>query len=109
MRRYNNNYLSFAGVAVGALATMDIEPEHLYHGLDLYYRRADVDQAKAVIITDIEYVEVVINGTVQRRFTPTQLFAIDEFKGGVFSNGRIPIRFSEPQRVTPIGEDGTAW
>lgn len=109
MRRYTNNHLSFAGVAVGALATMDLETEHIYHGVDLYYRRADVDQAKAVILTDIEYIEVLINGTVQRRFTPAQLFLIDEFKGGTFVDGRIPIRFSEPHRVTPGGEDGTAW
>lgn len=103
------NQTDFHAVGAGNIATLTLPQDGVLHNLDLIYTKAGVRQIQSVIEADIEYVEILIGGKPQRRITPARLFKIDATKNQSFKAGRIPLRFSQPERRTDVGEDMTAW
>ncbi|WP_262695177.1 major capsid protein P2 [Kordiimonas aquimaris] len=80
---------------------------HALNQIDLIYTLNGTRATEAEMIADIDEIELKIGGTTQRRFTPAQLFTLEKLRGQTVKAGRLPIRFTQPERRTDIGEDRT--
>ncbi len=100
---------SFNAVGARQRATLDVPPTDIYHSLHITHKRSGVLATQAQMEAEIERIEIEINGTVQRSFTPAQLFKMHALYGVAVSAGHIPIYFSEPWARSAQGEDSKAW
>ncbi|WP_420429233.1 major capsid protein P2 [Kordiimonas sp.] len=110
MRLVTPNATDFTNVTAGsAIATLMIpQSQRRLVQLDLIYKLDGTRATQTEIETDIEYIEFKLLGNVQRKIYPEKLFLLEALKGQTFSAGRIPIRFSQPERRSALGEDSTA-
>ncbi len=101
---------SFASVAAGATATIDLPTVGLYHHLRLTYGTGTVGGANQTNMeAEITEIRVKVNGVVQRTMSAAQLFAINAYHGRAFQTGILPIFFAEGWRRSAQGEDSLAW
>jgi len=109
---------SINGVAAGATATIDLPRGPLrYHRISLGYKTATAGGAtEATIGSEITEIRLLINGKIQRRFTPSQLFNLNRQKGKsptVSSSTSVPgyltMFFTEPQKKSKIEAELTCW
>lgn len=101
---------SFNGVAAGSTATLTLPKKGTYHGLSLTYTESgSAAISEANVEGGIDEIRLKINGTVQRTFSPGQLFDINRYLGQAFANSTLPIFFAEPWARTSQGEDAKAW
>lgn len=108
MRRHEPTR-SFNAVGAGQTATLDLPPDGIYHKLSLHYAESGTPAAAAAIQAAIDEVRLVVNGKVQRRMNGTDLLAINAYHGKGYTDGYLPIFFSEPWRRSVQGEDSLAW
>lgn len=102
---------SFNAVAAGQTATLDLPVGGLtYHQLRLYYATATAGGAtEANMEAEITAIRLKVDGKVQRRIKPAELFDLNRFNGFGVNAGELPIFFGEPNRRTVQGEDALAW
>ena len=102
---------SFTNVAQGNIATIELPVDRRYHVVWIYYQKgaSQYYPDRTLLLPDIEWIEVQLDGVVQRRLTPAQLFAITDLNGFVAPDGCMPIFFSEPWVRSISGEDAGAW
>ena len=100
---------SFNGVAVSQTATLDLPVDRRYHSLYITYTSTDGAANQAVTEADITQVRILIDGKVQRTFSSRELFDISTLNGIAFSNGILPIYFSEPWRRSALDEEALSW
>lgn len=104
--RKENKLPSFNAVGAGQTATLNIPTGPRYHKINIYYKDT---ASQNDIESDIEEIQIKVNGRVQRTFKPSQLFKMLSMNGVSFRAGLIPIYFSEPWRRNVSGEDILAW
>lgn len=98
---------SINGVAATQTATLDLPAAgRRYFGIYAVYKS---NANQATIEADILEIRVIVNGKVQRRFSPADLNMVNATNGLPFVAGMIPILFAEPRRRTILGEEGLAW
>lgn len=101
---------SFAAVAAGQTATLDIPARGTYYSLMLSYTTSTSGGAtQANMETEITEIRLKINGKIQRRFSAEELFDINTYKGQTITAGKLQIYFAEPWRQTVQGEEALAW
>ncbi|MCC3859769.1 major capsid protein P2 [Pseudemcibacter aquimaris] len=102
---------SFSGVVSGGRAVLDVDVIGTYHAILLHHQfgASPADATKANFITNIQDISIYLNGTVQQEYTPTELINICEEKNIPWKDGILPIFFSQPDSLTPKGEDITSW
>lgn len=106
-----NTESTWSGGEIQTLTLSKALPYRLHTFEIIYERGVGDEQHRATleeIEEDIEYIEFQIGGTPQRRIYPEKLFKLEAQRGFNFSDGRIPVRFSEPWRRSMFGEDRTA-
>lgn len=106
MARRNIKIPSFNSVGAGQTATVDLPIGPRYHNLKIFYKG---NANQATIETDIEMINIKVNGKVIRGIKPAELFATLAENGKAFKAGIIPIYFSEPWRRNVVSEDTLAW
>lgn len=106
------------GVAANATATINIPVGSIrYHSITLGYKTATTGGAtEATMKAEITEIRLVVNGVVQRKMSPADLFNLNRQKGKaptVSASTAIPgyltFYFSEPQRKTNFEREATAW
>ena len=100
---------SFNAVGAGQTATLNLPPDGIYHKLMLHYAEGGTAADAATVTAAIDEARLIVNGKVQRRFTGEDLLAINAYHGKAYTDGYLPIFFSEPWRRTVQGEDALAW
>jgi len=109
---------SISGVAAGATATVSLPVGPLrYHRITLGYKTATSGGAtEATMDSEISEIRMLINGKVQRRFSPAQLFNLNRQKGKTptVSNstsipGYLTMFLAEPQHKTNTERELTVW
>ena len=110
MRRFSKFFKTFTPAVAGGQSFVDLaEQRGTYFKAKLEIKKDGVLCNAATMATVVDYVELLINNTVQRKFTPAQLIAINASKKKVFEDGYLHIYFSEPDSSTGDGEDSSAW
>ena len=108
--RYFKPLPSFAAVAAGQTATLDVPARGTYYSLMLTYTTDTVGGAtQANMETEITEIRLKINGKIQRRFSAEELFDHSTYKGQTITAGKLQIYFAEPWRQTVQGEEALAW
>ena len=109
--RLVSNNVSFSPPVAGQISTLDIEltNDALLCAELIYLSGATPARPnRAAMEAQIEFIELVINGTPQWRRTPAEIFNREDERGYTVYDGRLPIRFAEPGRRTAIGEYSSA-
>lgn len=99
---------SFSSVAAGSTASVTLPRSRTYFDLNIYYTPGGTAANTATIAADIDEIRLVINGTVQRRFTGAQLRMLNNLRGLPLNDGEMRIYFASPWRVTAVEEDAGA-
>lgn len=100
----------FSGVVSGGRAVLELDALGTYYGVSLYHTfGAAVPATKANFITNIASIQVYLGGTPQWDLTPTEIISINEEKGIPWTDGILDLWFSQPDSLSGIGEDFTAW
>jgi hypothetical protein len=100
---------SFNSVAPGQNATLQVDTNRVYHDLQITHFRNGVAATPAQMITDIEFVRILIDGKVQREVKPAELFALLAERDLPVLDGILHIPFAWPHARTALGEDQMAW
>lgn len=109
----NNTEFYNVGATAGTANMTLPAARHALNQIDLMYFLWDaialkyVRATEAEMIADIDEIELIIGGTPQRRFKPAELFTLEKLRGQTVKPGRLPIRFTQPERRTDFGEDRT--
>nr|WP_219845832.1 major capsid protein P2 [Emcibacter nanhaiensis] len=110
MRRLSKFFKTFTPAAAGGVSYVDlVEQRGTYFGLRLEIAKDGVLCDAATMATVVDYVELLVNNTVQRKFAPDQLFKINASKGYDFTTGILDIHFAEADCSTGDGEDSSVW
>lgn len=97
------------GVGAGQTASVLLPTDRRYHTITLQYSNSgSATPAQAAIQADITEIRLVANGRPIRRFSSTDVFIVNAYRGNAFIAGVVPIFFSEPHRRTPDGEEAFA-
>lgn len=101
----------FSSVAAGQRPNLSLEvgSDRTYHALFLEYQASGALANQATIESDVEQVDILIDGKVQRSFSPDKLNKMLAYRGVAFETGIIPIYFAEPWLRTAAAEDFFAW
>ena len=100
----------FNNVVSGGKSVLELDALGTYYCVALYHTfGASVPATKANFITNIASVKVNLAGTTQMELTPTEIISILEEKNIPWVDGVLPIWFSQPDSLSPEGEDFTAW
>tara|TARA_R110002073_G_scaffold29354_1_gene92604 strand:- start:5415 stop:6257 length:843 start_codon:yes stop_codon:yes gene_type:complete len=100
----------FSGVVSAGRAVLEVDPIGTYYGILLHHTFGlSVPATKANFITNIASIQVYLGGTVQWDLTPNEIISINEEKGVPWVDGILPLWFSQPDSLTAVGEDRTAW
>jgi hypothetical protein len=100
---------SFAGVATGQTAILDVPKLGVYDKISLYYTESGSAVNQATMETAITECRIKINGKTQRIFSAQQLFDLNAFHGISVTDGWLHIYFAEPWLRTTAGEDAMGW
>lgn len=110
MRLVNANATPFQNESTGAsTATMVLPriPRYLDQ-IDLVGYIDGVRMTQAEVLANVQDIEIVMFGNNQRPIKPSRHVKLEALKGQAFRAGRVPIRFTQPERRTPGGETRTA-
>lgn len=101
---------SFGTVASASRSVLDLDPLGTYYCVALYHTfGAAAPATKANFITNVASIKVNLGGTTQWDLTPAEIIAINEEKQIPWVDGILPLWFSQPDSLTPEGEDFTSW
>lgn len=88
--------------AISTTVSTKLPRNRRYFGINLQFKTND---SQANIQSAITEIRLLINSKVVRTFSATQLFLMSALNSRAFTLGMIPIRFAEPWRRTPEGEE----
>jgi hypothetical protein len=115
MRLITRNSTDIRGVEKGSTASLVLaRSSNRLHSVDfIYKKRASAGDpfrraSEAEMISDILSIDWEINGIPQRELTPERLFMVEKENGFKVKPGRLPVRFSQPERRSIAGEDSTS-
>ncbi len=114
MRQNLENLNPFHGVVSGGKATCEIHvPEPMRcHKIELIFESDNSGtverRTKAVMLTQVDYVEIFINNKPQRKMTVAEIFEDLEMRGFTIEDGKIPLVFSRDERQLGVERDATA-
>lgn len=104
------------GVTAGGTAIIDLPTNVRYHSIFLEFDTTTAGGAtEANMVAEIGEIRVLLEEITQRKASTSQLFTINRTKGvtPMVGNGTapgfLPIFFSEPQRLTQVAQEATAW
>lgn len=106
------------GVAAGATATINLPTgPRRYHEITVGYKTATAGGAtEATMGSEITEVRMILDGVVQRRFSPAQLFNMNRIKGKTLTAssstsipGYLTMYLAEPQRKSITERELTCW
>ena len=104
------------GVSAGGTAIIDLPKSVRYHGICLQYDTTTAGGAtEANMEAEVGEIRVLLDEVTQRKATASQLFDINRTKGitpkvgNGTAPGFLPVFFSEPQRISQIAQEATAW
>lgn len=103
------NDREFLNVGTGAgTANMRLKNDVLAaSSIELTYKIGGTRATEAQMNTDILETDFKVSGVSQRLIPPAQIFSLERLKGQAVTNGRIPLRFAQPERRSAFGEDKT--
>ena len=110
-RRFVKNHEDFANVVADGTATITLERDAIYHGLRLIhlFGGSPARATEAQLGTNLEDIEISINGTEQRQASATEIIGIHKWKGGTITDGELPLDFALNELRTFAGENEPSW
>ena len=105
---------NITGVSAGGRAVIDCPVDVRYHKIIARYTTATAGgPTEANMEAELTSWRLKLDGVVQREFSTAQLFDINRTKGKTpkvgATNGYATIFFTEPQRLTHVEREATAW
>ncbi len=97
---------TFLGVSAGKAATCQCPTgAYKYRAFDFKYNRGGAAATAAQFKTDIDLIEVLVNGSKVREVTGTHLLALNDWYGEPYETGHFPMYFDRADARTIANED----
>lgn len=100
---------SVTNVVPTGTATADLPVDRRYHAIHLLIEHNGAAATRAQIEQFFPSLKLYIDGITQWDLRTSELLAIYERHGNVFTSGVLTLYFSEPWRRSPAGEDAMAF
>ena len=110
MRRVAPFFKTFTPASAGGMSYVDLaEQKGTYFELLLEIKKDGVLCNLETMKNVVDYVELLVNNTRQRKFTVDQLYKLNKIKKKKWLDGYLKIYFSESDNSTSDGEDSSVW